>query len=616
MEEADRRRRKQGPGGILELGVSLILKRIRLRTDSTYVHPLHQPEVLAEAAAGLSRQLQSLLKETSERLRPELGRLERRYARRLKEMEFTTEQAACLQTITLGAAAKTLTAGETLQRFLDDVQYRGRRLAKLDLAPARVVSALREYDAILDQGLSKRLREQLVNLEWLRGQLHFLVVLTLNNAFYQVREAESRAFYELFRAEVESRSLQELLPRFLEVLGVYTGAAAASIYLVDEQGGLRAAAALPEASPATVQLTPRLLARLEAPLCLTVDKGRKASAISLILQESWRKSSPTVWSIPLLSAGRLQGVMQFAFSKPYAWLPREVGLLQAAAERCWLAAEKAQLLEHLSEREEKIRQLAEHMVEVEEAERRRISRELHDEAGQSLLCVRLQLEMLEQDLTPGMEGVKKRLGDVRQMTEHTILEIRRLIAALSPAILEQMGLAAAVRQLVGRFRRVHEADVRIQLPRKLELPKRVEIIVYRLAQEILNNIAKYSQATHVNLLVESADGYLRLQVEDNGVGFDVGEAFSRRDCYGLSGLRERVALLGGSLAVRSRRRPAAGTKANPRTAKEDGQVGIDRPGTMIWAELPLSEMGNAKGVSRSGERTLTRVVEPGRRRPA
>ncbi|MBI4890461.1 MAG: GAF domain-containing sensor histidine kinase [Acidobacteria bacterium] len=580
------------------------------------MHPLHQPEVLAEAAAGLSRQLQSLLHETSEKIQPILHRLDRRFHRRLKELEFTSDQAACLQEITLGAAAKALTAGGVIQGFLDTVRYRGRRLAKLELTPAQVVRALREYDGILNQALSQKLRSQLPDLEWLRGQLHFLVILTLNNAFYQVREAESKAFYELFRAEVESRSLQDLLPRFLEVLKVYTGAGAASIHLVDEHGWLAGAAAIPTDQEERIPLTPQFRRRLSRPVCLMVEKERKSAAASLILRESWRQGSQTVWSIPLLSAGRLQGVMQFEFGKPYTWLPREVGLLQAAAERCWLAAEKAKLLEHLSSREEKIRQLAEHMVEVEEAERRRISRELHDEAGQSLLCIRLQMEMLEQDLPPESAGVKTRLSDLRQMTEHTILEIRRLIAALSPAILEQMGLAAALRQLVGRFRGVHDAEVRIQLPRKLDLPKRVEIIVYRLVQEILNNIAKYSLASHVNLLVESADGYLRLHVEDNGVGFDVEEALSRRDCYGLSGLRERVALLGGRLAVRSRRKPGAGTTARTRTARSTGQVGIDLHGTSIWAELPLSDMGSAPSVPRSGERTQSRAIAPRRRRPA
>src|SRR5262249_26089284 len=156
----------------------------------------------------------------------------------------------------------------------------------------------------------------------------------------------------------------------------------------------------------------------------------------------------------------------------------------------------------------------------EEAERRRISRELHDEAGQSLLCVRLQLEMIEQSIPEGL-AARPRLAEVREMTEHTILEIRRLIAALSPAVLEQLGLGAAVRQLGTRFRMVHPAKVKLQLTKLQNLPKKLEIIVYRLVQECFNNIAKHSMARNVNISATTADGVLRLQVEDDGIGFPV-----------------------------------------------------------------------------------------------
>jgi len=561
-------------------------------------------EVLAEAAAGLSQQLQAHLTWMAAALKKQLPSLEKRFRQRLKELSYSTAQCDSLVMITPGSAAAMLVAGKPLGAYLEEVQYRGRRLAKLGLTPASVVSALREYDVIVEEEVSRTLPAQAANLAWVRNQLHFLAVLALNTSFYQVREAESHAFYELFRAEVESHTLQEMLPRFLAVLSEYTRAQAARLYMVNENGDWHVAASMPgETSPAAVPVDPKLRAVLSKPRSILMPGpgGR------LVMDASWRGAYKTCWSVPLFAEGRLQGVLQFAFHKNYHWLPRELDLLQAAAERCWMAADKARLLEDLARREEQIRRLAAHMVEVEESERRRISRELHDEAGQSLLCIRLQMEMIEQDLPEGLGEFRGKLAEVREMTEHTIVEIRRLIAALSPAILEQMGLAAALRQLVGRFRRVHPAEVRIQIPRRLELPKRVEIIVYRLVQEILNNIAKYSLATRVNLLMDSADGCLRLHVEDNGIGFDVEEAFSRCDCFGLSGLRERVALLGGTLAVRSLLKSATGvqpkgpgaaktgrpaeTGAGPRNdrTRKPGQVGIDRHGTAIWVELPSGD---------------------------
>jgi signal transduction histidine kinase len=261
--------------------------------------------------------------------------------------------------------------------------------------------------------------------------------------------------------------------------------------------------------------------------------------------------------------------MQFGFTKAYEWLPREQELLAAAAERCLMAAEKARLMEDLAQREEQVRRLAEHMLHVEEMERRRISRELHDEAGQSLLCIRLQMELVEQALPESEGECRAKLGEARDLTERTILEMRRLISALSPAVLEQLGLGAALRQLINRFQRLQPAcRVKLQLSKMGVLPQQLEVISYRLVQECFNNIGKHSGAAVVNVSLVSADGILKLIVEDNGVGFNVPEALAKRESFGLSGMRERVALLGGKFYVESR---TEGTKK----------------GTKISIELPI-----------------------------
>jgi signal transduction histidine kinase len=148
--------------------------------------------------------------------------------------------------------------------------------------------------------------------------------------------------------------------------------------------------------------------------------------------------------------------------------------------------------------------------------------------------------------------------------------MRRLIAALSPAVLEQLGLGAALRQLVNRFQRLHQCRVKLQLSKMGLLPQQIEIIAYRLVQECFNNIGKHSSATSVNISLVSADGKLKLTVEDNGVGFNVTEALAKRESFGLSGMRERVALLGGEFEVESR------TEGNKR-------------GTKISIELPISK---------------------------
>ncbi len=574
------------------------LKGKHLRTDQRGVPKRNSSAVMVDAAAVLSRQFNEQLTQLAGLLAPLQETLRSEFRRKLRRPEYTEEHRQSLEALTLGAVAEVYAAGGGLEDFLEQVEYRGRRLAKLGLSPAAVVGALQEYDRVLAGRLPEALRRAVPMLEWIRNQLRFLIVVTLNNAFYQVREAESHAFYELFRVEVESRSLDELILRMLEVLANYTGADASRFYLLDEKAkAWRLAASLPESAGAGPGIcTKTQLRKLSHPFCGPLQgKGKLPQDVHL--DRGWLERYQTCWSLPMTGEGELRGVMQFAFEKAYTWLPREQELLMAAAERCWLATEKAQLVHHLGEREEQVRRLAQHMVEVEESERKRISRELHDEAGQSLLCVRLQMEMLERDVPDMPAPVKARLAETKDLVEHTIVEIRRLIGDLSPAVLDQMGLAAALRQLVNRFRRLHPSTaVRISLPRRLELPKRVEIIVYRLAQEVFNNIGKYSLARNVNLFMDSADGVLRMRVEDDGVGFDVAEAFSRRDTFGLSGMRERVALLGGTLAVRSLRRPrvsgaeAQGVLGEGEPAElQDGLVGVTRPGTAVWIDLPLEQ---------------------------
>jgi signal transduction histidine kinase len=517
------------------------------------------PPELADAADVLSDQLRVHLKEMSRLLAPHTEKIERRFLARLRTMGIEPLQRVALSAITTGAAARILARNQPAPKFIEQVEYHGRRLAKMNLPPSAILEALQEYDRLLAPALAKLPPEQRANFQWVREQLHFCVILTLNNAYYQVREAETQAFYELFRIELESRNLEELLRRFLASLVHACRADAGRLYLLSEDGkswDLKAGAPSPET--VSVPNRPGLVKKLSKPRYLN---GGARSAAAL-LDPAWHNRFASCWSIPLAAGGRMAGVMQFGFSRSYEWLPREQELLAAAAERCLMAAEKARLMEDLAQREEQIRGLAEHMLHVEEIERRRISRELHDEAGQSLLCIRLQMELIEQALPEAAGETRAKLREARDLTERTILEMRRLIAALSPAVLEQLGLGAALRQLVNRFQRLHPAcRVRLQLAKMGHLPHQLEIIAYRLVQECFNNIGKHSQATLVNVSLVSADGVLKLVVEDNGVGFNVEEAWAKRESFGLSGMRERVALLGGQFHVESRQEnPRRGTK--------------------------------------------------------
>ncbi len=501
--------------------------------------------VLADGADVLGDQLRTRLSDLSLFVSPHAILLERRF-NRLLAGRFDPSQRKALCEITPGAAMMRLAPGRDPADFFEQVAYSGRRLAKLNIPPGEIVKALREYDTLLDPVLKELLPERHREFQWVRDQLQFCVLLTLNNAFYQVREEESRAFFELFRAELEASNLDDMLDRLLKILVRTFRASAGRLILVPTE---------PDGTP---EFGKEWRKKASRPLFLEGD-GRGNRVLDAELA---REGFASYWSIPHFANGHLAAVVQFGFPTRYRWLPRELQLLDAAGERFLLATEKTQLIEDLKARETQVRKLSEHLLRVEEEERRRISRELHDEAGQAMLCIRLQLEMIEKTLPGELKKVRESLAATREVTEGVIVEIRRIISDLSPAVLEQLGLASALKQLARRFRAYSPAKIRLHvtggmLSGAARLSRETEIVTYRLVQECLNNVAKHSSASTVNIRLRSTDSLVVLSVEDDGVGFDPGVAAKKLNSFGLAGIRERVGLLGGRLIVTSR--PGKGT---------------------------------------------------------
>ncbi|MGE5567768.1 MAG: GAF domain-containing sensor histidine kinase [Rhodospirillales bacterium] len=554
----------------------------RIDVGRRTVKPLRQPLALADTADLLSGQLIVEIRRLARALRPRTPRLERQFLGELRKLAFSPEQRKALVRVTAGAAAEMLAGRRPLARFLEHVEYNGRRLAKLGLERSAVVSALQVYDRLVAGEFRNLDRAEWANLRWASEQLTFCIVLTLNNAFYQVREAETATFYELFQAELESNGQRELLERSLATLARFCRADAGRLFLFDREKRTWLALGLPGGEePRLVKSAEELLGRLSGPRLIR----RRTTSERLLLDRGWRGRYASCWSIPLASGTRLAGAIQFGFRKTYEWLPRERQLLVGAAERCLLASEKLRLAEDLAAREEQVRRLAAHMLEVEERERRRISRELHDEAGQLLLYLRLRLEQAER-AAPEASAVGEALAEARELAGQTVLEIRRILADLSPAVLEQLGLGAAVRQLVNRFREMHGIRAVLDMPKLRPLPKQTELVVYRLVQECCNNVARHSGASKVNLSLRAADGILRLRVEDDGVGFRLNEALARRESFGLAGMRERVALMGGRFTLESR--PGRGSR--------------------VCIELPLPEEGESGPAPQRAGRSGNRAV--------
>jgi two-component system sensor histidine kinase UhpB len=211
-------------------------------------------------------------------------------------------------------------------------------------------------------------------------------------------------------------------------------------------------------------------------------------------------------------------------------------------------------LEHSHER---LRALSRRLLEVQEEERGRLARDLHDDIGQALTALKIQLESLPRGGAGG-EGdaaPRSRIDDCIETTRHTIERVRQLSLSLRPSQLDDLGLAAALRSHLDRQARVAGLVSHFDaLEAPAEMAADTETACFRVAQEAINNVLRHAQARNLWLHLAMVGGQLALSVRDDGRGFDVDSVRRRAGAagsLGLVGMEERVALVGGSFELRS-----------------------------------------------------------------
>lgn len=278
-------------------------------------------------------------------------------------------------------------------------------------------------------------------------------------------------------------------------------------------------------------------------------------------------------SIPMRVRGQIVGVMNFCGDDGASFSSETVRLLNLLATIAALALENAQLYQEASARARLRRQLLAREIAVQEEERRRIARGLHDEAGQSLTGLIMSLDALEQALPDdGRERghLRRYLTEARDIAAGTLKEIRRVIFDLRPTLLDDLGLAAAV----DWYAKTSLSKAGIQPVVRAEgldsrLPQRVEIALYRLVQEAVANVIKHSSARECTVSLTSTDGVVHTAIADDGRGFDP-EKINRpgEEHLGIAGMQERVRLLGGQFTIDSR--PGAGTRVHIRIPLSSG----------------------------------------------
>jgi signal transduction histidine kinase len=259
--------------------------------------------------------------------------------------------------------------------------------------------------------------------------------------------------------------------------------------------------------------------------------------------------------VPLVVQGRPIGVV-IAHDKrgpTSTFTDDDVRLAESLAARAGTAVD-------LSERVS--RDAVRRVVQAQELERTRLARELHDETGQALTSMLLGLKSLE-DRIDTDEG-RVAAAELRELVVSTLRDVRRLAVELRPAALDDFGLVPALERLRDTVSEKSEIDVDVQSRLGgVRLPAELETALYRIVQEALTNAVKHADATRVSVTLTMRERAVVLVVQDDGHGFD--PAMAREEGLGLTGMRERVALLGGRLVVES----------------------TEGAGTMLTAELPL-----------------------------
>jgi signal transduction histidine kinase len=262
-------------------------------------------------------------------------------------------------------------------------------------------------------------------------------------------------------------------------------------------------------------------------------------------------------SVPLLGRGQaVVGVINVHARKPRRYGEHDVALLTQVGSLMARTIENARLYERLTEREETLEQFAARTVDVQELERRRLAGEIHDGISQRLISLWYHLQAAEAfAVDPAV--VAHELGAAKELTSAALDEARRAIAGLRPSVLDDLGLGPSLESLahtvVGP-----EVDVDVAACR---LPAHVEVALYRIAQEALQNVMKHASAQRVTLRLTAVNSRVQLVVEDDGRGFQparVARAGNGDPSYGLVGMRERAELVGAQLQVTST--PGAGTR--------------------------------------------------------
>ncbi len=232
------------------------------------------------------------------------------------------------------------------------------------------------------------------------------------------------------------------------------------------------------------------------------------------------------------------------------------------------------LLVQSREMQEQLRHLSHQLLSAQEEERKKISRELHDEIAQTLTGINVQLANLKKEATVSVKGLQRKIARTQRLVEKSVDIVHRFARELRPTVLDDLGLIPALHSFVKSFAKRTGIHIHLTVSSKVEqLDGAKRTVLYRVAQEALTNVARHAQASQAEVIIQKLPGAVRMEIKDNGKSFQVQRVLRAKgnNRLGLLGMRERVEMVGGGFSVSST--PGKGTSIRAQIPFNNGKKG-------------------------------------------